>query len=123
MQIKIVFHKAVQRLKQADIPEPELEVSLLLSHALEMNRTAVLLAGEKDLNDVQIEIFEENVSRRLAREPLAYILGEKEFWSLPFKVSKDVLIPRPDTEFLLEKTLDVLKSPPGILSRHLEFSI
>jgi len=112
VQIKIVFRNAVQRLRQADIPEPELEVSLLLSHALEMNRTAVLLAGERDVNDAQLEIFEENVSRRLAREPSAYILGEKEFWSLDFKVSKDVLIPRPDTEFLLEKTLDVLKSFP-----------
>ena len=113
MQIKTVFHNAVQRLKQADITESELEASLLLSQALEMKRTAVLLAGERVLNDAQLEVFEKNVSRRLAREPLAYIIGEKEFWSLPFKVTKDVLIPRPETEFLLEKTLDVLNSSAG----------
>lgn len=110
MQIKTVFHNAVQRLKQADITESELEASLLLSHALEMKRTAVLLAGERVLTDAQLEVFEKNVSRRLAREPLAYLIGEKEFWSLPFKVTKDVLIPRPETEFLLDKTLDVLNS-------------
>jgi release factor glutamine methyltransferase len=113
VQIKTVFHNAVQRLKQADITESELEASLLLSHALEIKRTAVLLAGERVLTDAQLEVFEKNVSRRLAREPLAYLIGEKEFWSLPFKVTKDVLIPRPETEFLLEKTLDVLNSSAG----------
>ncbi len=110
VQIKTVFTNAVQRLKQADIPEPELEVSMLLSHVLKMERTAVLLAREKTLDNAQLKIFGNNISRRLAREPLAYIIGEKEFWSLPFKVSKDVLIPRPETEFLLEKTLAILKS-------------
>jgi len=110
VQIKTVFTNAVQRLKQANIPEPELEVSMLLSHVLKMERTAVLLAGEEVINDDQLKIFEKNTTRRLAREPLAYIIGEKEFWSLPFKVSKDVLIPRPETEFLLEKTLATLKS-------------
>jgi len=110
VQIKFVFQKAAQRLKEADIPEPELEVSLLLSHALAMERTAILLHGERNADDAQLEIFEKLLSRRLAREPLAYIVGKKEFWSLPFKVSKDVLIPRPETEFLLEKTLDVLES-------------
>ena len=110
MQIKKAFQKAVQRLEQAEIPQSELEVSLLLSHALKMKRTAVLLAGETVLNDAQLEIFEKNVSRRVTREPLAYITGEKEFWSLPFMVTSDVLIPRPETEFLLEKTLEGLKS-------------
>lgn len=113
MQIKKVFQNAVQRLQEANIPEAELDVSLLLSHALKMNRTAVLLAGDRGLNNIQFETFERNITRRLAREPLAYIIGEKEFWSLPFMVTKDVLIPRPETEFLLEKTLDVLKSEAG----------
>ncbi len=113
MQIKTVFQNAVQRLKQAAIADPELEVSLLLSHVLKMERTAVLLAGDDALHDDQLEIVEKIISRRLAREPLAYILGEKEFWSLPFNVSKDVLIPRPETEFLLEKILAVLKNSAG----------
>ncbi len=117
MQNKIVFHNAVQRLKQAGIPEPELEVSLLLSHALGIDRTALLLAGERPLPDTQIDRFEKYLTRRLNREPLAYITGEKEFWSLDFKVSQDVLIPRPETEFLLDKTLEILKRPSGVPGR------
>jgi release factor glutamine methyltransferase len=113
VQIKTVFENAVQRLKQAGIPEPEFEVSLLLSHVLKMERTAVLLAGEKFLDEAKLAAFEKNVSRRVAREPLAYIIAEKEFWSRSFRVSEDVLIPRPETEILLEKTLAVLKSKEG----------
>ena len=110
MQTKIVFNTAVQRLKKADVPEPELEAALLLSHVLQMERTALLLSGERVINDEQLVIFEKNIARRLAREPLAYIIGKKEFWSLPFKVSKDVLIPRHETEFLLEKVLAGVKT-------------
>jgi len=113
VQIKTAFTNAVKRFRQADIAEPEFEVSLLLSHALKMGRTAVLLSGNRVLNDAELEAFEEIISRRQTREPLAYITGEKEFWSLDFKVSKDVLIPRPETEFLLEKTLAAIKSQAG----------
>jgi release factor glutamine methyltransferase len=116
VHIKTVFQNAVLLLQQAGIPEPELEVALLLSHVLKMERTAVLLARDKVLDDEQLTLFEKNISRRLASEPLAYIIGEKEFWSLLFKVSKDVLIPRPETELLLEKTLAIQKkiiSNPG----------
>lgn len=113
MQIKTLFKNGVSRLRQAGIPEPELEASLLLAHVLKTDRTAVLLAGEQAPTEHQITAFEKNVSRRLAREPMAYITGEKEFWSLPFKVSKDVLIPRPETELLVEKALQALNGAKG----------
>ncbi len=120
MQIKNVFHKAVQRLKKADIQNPELEAALLLSHVLQMERTALLLAGGKILNDAQLELFGRSMTRRLAREPLAYITGIKEFWSQPFKVTRDVLIPRPETEFLLEKALKRAKTLVGDLRQELK---
>lgn len=110
MQAKVVFKSAVQRFKQAAIPEPELEVSILLAHVLQMERSALLLAGELILTDDQLAAFEEKAAKRLIREPLAYIIGEKEFWSLPFKVSPQVLIPRSETEFLLEKVLAILEA-------------
>lgn len=97
-------------MKQAGIPEPELEVSLLLSHLLNIDRTTLLLGKDQALDDDQLEKFKKIISRRLHREPLAYIIEEKEFWSLPFKVSKDVLIPRPETELLIERTLKTVKS-------------
>ena len=97
-------------MKQAGIPEPELEISLLLSHLLNIDRTTLLLAKDQALDDDQLEKFKKILSRRLHREPLAYITEEKEFWSLPFMVSRDVLIPRPETEFLIERTLKAVKS-------------
>jgi release factor glutamine methyltransferase len=105
VQIKTLFKNTVQRLEKAGIPEPELETSLLLAHILNIDKTALLLAGEEVLAVDQLEEFEKKISRRLQREPLAYITEEKEFWSLPFRVSRDVLIPRPETELLIEITL------------------
>ena len=110
MKIKDLFKNGVQRLKKAGIPEPELEVSLLLAHLLNIDRTSLLLAENRDLDDGQLEKFEFIFVRRLHREPLAYIIEEKEFWSLSFKVSQDVLIPRPETELLIEITLKTMKS-------------
>jgi len=105
LKISDVFNNCVQRLRAAAISDPELEVSLLLAHMLNITRTELLLAGERILTDNQCEEFERYISRRLHREPLAYILEEKEFWSLPFTVTRDVLIPRPETEQLIELTL------------------
>lgn len=110
VQIKTVFNTAVQHLKKSAVPDPELEAALLLSHVLQLERTAILLSGEKTMNDIQLAAFEKLLDRRLQREPLAYITGEKEFWSCSFKVSKDVLVPRPETEFLLEKVLNIVKT-------------
>lgn len=110
MQIKTVFQNAVDCLRQAGIPDPELEASLLLAESLGLQRTALLLQCEKNIEKGRQQRFEHHLARRLTREPLAYILGRKEFWSLEFIVSEDVLIPRPETEFLLEKALAVLKT-------------
>jgi len=109
VKIKDVFKNGSQRLKQAGIEECELEVSLLLAHVLNIDRTALLLARDQVLDADQLEKFEKNILRRLQREPLAYIVKEKEFWSLPFKVSPEVLIPRPETELLIETALETLK--------------
>jgi release factor glutamine methyltransferase len=110
VKIRDLFVHGVQRLKEAAIPAPELEVALLLTQICNMTRTDLLLAGERILTDDQYREFEKNISRRLQREPLAYILEEKEFWSLPFTVTQDVLIPRPETEQLIELTLTTLRT-------------
>ena len=110
VKIKDLFKKGTSRLKKGGVPEPELETSLLLAHLLNIDRPALLLNADQTLQDDQIEKFENFISRRAAREPLAYIVEEKEFWSLPFKVSPDVLIPRPETELLIEKALATFQS-------------
>ena len=120
VKIKTLFYNTVLRLRHADIPEPELEASLLLSHVLEIDRTALLLGGEQSLNEAQYAAFKEYIARRLAREPLAYITGEKEFWSLPFRVTGDVLIPRPETEVLVARALQAIKGSGGSKTRILD---
>jgi release factor glutamine methyltransferase len=114
VQIRALFQSGVARLRQAGIQDPELEASLLLAESLGLHRTALHLRSGNNIEEGGHRRFEDHLSRRLAREPLAYILGRKEFWSREFVVSEDVLIPRPETEFLLEKALAVLKTlDPG----------
>ena len=103
MLLKQLYLESVQRLFAAGIAEPEIEAALLLGHVLPYSRTQFFLALEQEVSPQHILLFNKLFSRRLLREPLAYITGEQEFWSLPFAVSSKVLIPRPETEELLEK--------------------
>lgn len=116
MILKQVYLESVQRLADAGVAEPEVESALLLGHVLSYSRTQFFLALQQEIPPHQLSLFNALLSRRLLREPLAYITGEQEFWSLPFKVSPKVLIPRPETEELLEKVLDSVRRdglPPG----------
>lgn len=119
MTVGELTHKSILALQAAHIPDAGLEISFLLGHLLKRNRAQLLLAAAEEVPaDIQ-QIFEACLQRRLKHEPLSYIIGEQEFWSLPFLVSPAVLIPRPETEFLLETTLKVLgeagDSPSRIL--------
>lgn len=92
-------------LQHAGVAEHELDARLLLEYCTGKNRTEVFLDGGVEVSQAIIEGYLHLLDRRKNREPLAYILGEREFWSLPFLVNSDVLIPRPETEFLLERVL------------------
>ncbi len=87
------------------IRTPELDADLLLAHALERDRSYLHAYPEATLNEAQRRHFDNLVQRRAQGEPLAYILGFKEFWSLKLRVTQDVLIPRPETELLVELAL------------------
>lgn len=91
-----------------DIERPRAEAEILLSHALKLQRIDLYLRYDQPLYDEDLKRFKELVKRRIKREPVAYIVGVKEFWSMDFAVTKDVLIPRPETEFLVEAALDLL---------------
>ena len=90
---------------RAGIECAELEARLLAQHVFGLNRAGLIVHERDTAGDGAAARFAALVSRRLSREPLAYILGEREFWGLPFSVSRDVLIPRPETEFLVEQAL------------------
>ena len=85
----------------------KLDVEILLSFVLNKARSYLLTWPEKKLNDEQLLEFSKLLFRRTNGEPIAYITGTKEFWSLPFTVSQGTLIPRPDTETLVELVLEL----------------
>lgn len=91
--------------RQAGIDEAAHEADLLLAWLLECDRAGLILAAEQKIEPSQLARLEQLVGRRAAREPLAYLLEEWEFWSLPFRVGPEVLIPRPETELLVEEAL------------------
>ncbi|GAB2860266.1 peptide chain release factor N(5)-glutamine methyltransferase [Pseudoduganella ginsengisoli] len=87
-----------------------LDNRILLCHALGLTRVGLITQSERVLTDEEIQRYSSLVQRRLHGEPIAYIVGQREFYGLPFNVSPAVLIPRPDTELLVELALERL--PP-----------
>ncbi len=105
MLIKQLLTQVQTRLTAVGIPEAKLEAELILGHVCRKNRTQLFLASDLSLSSQELNQCQNALARRCSREPLAYIIGEQEFWSLPFKVTPDVLIPRPETELLLESAI------------------
>ena len=92
---------------------PSLEAQLLLGHALGLARGELLTRGEQALAPGATAAFAHAVQRRAAGEPLAYITGQREFWSLPLRVTPAVLVPRPETELVVERALALLGTGPA----------
>lgn len=97
------------RLEAAGIESPELDARLLLGSALQLDLTGLIAAGARKLDDREAITIESYIQRRIAGEPVARILGHKEFWGLSFALSPATLVPRPDTETIVEAALDILK--------------
>lgn len=100
MKIKEALQQGTQRLTNVS-DSASLDASLLLSHVTGLSKLEMFMKDEDELSDAHLSSFEALLQRRENAEPIAYILGVKEFWGLPFKVVPNVLIPRPDTETLL----------------------
>lgn len=98
-------------LEAAGVDSPALDAELLLAAATGVDRSK-LLSGSHSLDERSIVRFEEFIARRAAREPVAYIVCRKEFYGLDFEVTPDVLIPRPETELLVETALEFLAHRP-----------
>lgn len=87
------------------VESPRLNAELLLAHVLQLDRVGLYLNFERPLNSNELDTIRPLVKRRGQREPLQYLIGHTEFWSLPFEVTPAVLIPRADTEILVEEAL------------------
>jgi release factor glutamine methyltransferase len=104
-QVSAVLRQAARRLILAGIETGSLDSEVLLGHLLGFTREQIVLAADTQLDDIQLRLYERLLARRLEHEPTAYITGRREFWSLVFHVTPDVLIPRPETELLVEIAL------------------
>ena len=96
-------------LKENNIPTYILDSELLLSKNLNKSREELLINLEQNINKRDFANFNKHLIRRSKKEPIAYLIGEKEFWSKKFFVNKDALIPRPETELLVEKLVTLYK--------------
>ena len=106
MEITQLIKEGTSVLKKHGVDNAEIDIQLLLGHILGMSRTQLYLHGNTIPDPGSVSQFKQLLRRRAAREPVAYILSEQEFFSRSFFVSPDVLIPRPETEFLLEKVIE-----------------
>jgi release factor glutamine methyltransferase len=102
-----ILSKSARTLAAAGITSARLDAEVMLAHALGVAREQLVSSPNLLLSGADIRRYEELLRRRVAREPVAYIIGRQEFWSLDFYVTADVLIPRPETERLVEMVLDL----------------
>ncbi|MGZ3743121.1 MAG: peptide chain release factor N(5)-glutamine methyltransferase [Pseudobdellovibrionaceae bacterium] len=106
MKLKEILDKTTQFFKDKKIESPRLDAELLLAYGLNLQRIQLYLKFDQPLTEAELSICRELVRRRVQGEPVAYILGAKEFYGFNFKVNSAVLIPRPETEHLVEAALE-----------------
>lgn len=102
-----------QYFKDKDIESPRLDAEVLLAHVLEKQRIYLYVHFDEPLQPGELAAYREMIKKRVLRVPVAQILGEKEFMGLTFKVTADTLVPRPDTEILVQAAVDRLRAMAG----------
>ena len=113
--VREILGKTEGYLQEKGVDAPRLSAQLLLAKALGMDRLGLVLAMDRPLTPEELDAYRPLVARRGKGEPAAYLLGEREFFGLDFKVTPDTLIPRPETELVVERALELF--PQGALSR------
>jgi len=108
MTIQEFKNSAIRKLKTVS-PSPALDVNVLLQHILEWDRTCLLAHNNEELSEENLKWLEQAVEKRLTGFPIAYITETKQFFGYDFKVTPDVLIPKPDTEILVERAIDLMQ--------------
>jgi len=111
--VEIARRGLAARFASAAIDSPELDARLLMGAVLGLDLTGLIKAANEPLTPDQSARLENLARRRLAGEPVARIVGLKEFWGLPLKLSAETLVPRPDTETLVELALQMLRANPA----------
>jgi release factor glutamine methyltransferase len=109
-----VIQWTTEHFQKKGLDNPRLEAEVLLAHLLGIDRMGLYLNYDRPLKEEERTAYREMIQRRMAGEPIAYIVGYKEFWSMRFQVSPECLIPRPETEHLVEEAVRIGKGlePP-----------
>ena len=107
MNIENTLNQGINILKTHRIPNPQLDSEILLSKSINKDKKHIILNSKEILNSEQLDNFNAFIERRKKGEPIAYLINKKEFWKDEFFVNKDVLIPRPDSELIIEQVLKI----------------
>ena len=107
MNIENILIEGINTLKQSCVSNPQLDCEILLSNSINKDKKYIILNPKQILNDGQLSDFKNLIEKRKKGEPIAYLINKKEFWNNEFFVNKDVLIPRPDTELIIEEVLKI----------------
>ena len=107
MNISTAIEKAYKVLKKKEIKSPWLDSELLLSKVINKSREFIILNSNLNINDKDYHFFQELINERLKGKPIAYLTGTKFFWKHEFFINNKVLIPRPDTEIIVEQVLKI----------------
>ena len=110
MNIFEALKKGDNILKKNGIKSYKLDSEILMSKVFQKNRIDIILDSNKNLLKKEIILYNDLIEQRSKKKPIAYLIGKKEFWKYEFDVTKDVLIPRPDTEIIIEQTLKLTKN-------------
>ena len=114
MNFETAIHKASIELKKNNIKSHLLDSEILMSKAINKDREFVILNLQKDLKKKNYDYFKELISQRLKGKPIAYLTGKKSFWKYEFDINENVLIPRPETELIIENILRIFKNKRSI---------
>ena len=114
MKLEMVIKKTHQKLKSNNIKSALLDSEILLSKAINKSREFIILNQDHDVSEKEYDYLREIVNQRIKGKPLAYITGKKFFWKYEFFVNEKVLIPRPDTEIIVEQILKIYKKKKNI---------
>ncbi|MDC0516796.1 peptide chain release factor N(5)-glutamine methyltransferase [Candidatus Pelagibacter sp.] len=107
MNIENILNEGVDILQKNKIANPQLDSEILLSNSIKRDKKHIILNPKEILNSDQLRKFKSLIERRKKGEPIAYLINKKEFWKDEFFVNKDVLIPRPDSELIIEQVLKI----------------
>ena len=107
MNIESILNEGISILKESKISNPQLDSEILLSNSIKRDKKHIILNPKEILNSEQTETFKNLIERRKTGEPVAYLINKKEFWKDEFFVDNGVLIPRPDTELIIEQVLKI----------------